>query len=87
MDKLILWLEGKKTIISAVATAIWGVLYQQGAIDQKTFQEGVVIGGCLMAVFMRIALAKQGQPGITVLHPENIKPTTDNLIQPKSGDV
>jgi hypothetical protein len=72
MQNLIIWLEGKKTIISAIATAIWGALYQQGVIDTKTFQTGTVIGGCLIAVFMRLALAKQTQPGITVLHPQDM---------------
>jgi predicted benzoate:H+ symporter BenE len=84
MQKIIDYLEGKKTLISAMATAIWGALYQQHVISTETFQAGAVLGGCLVAVFMRLAIAKQSQPGITVLHPAGFNPTPDDLIAVKN---
>jgi hypothetical protein len=79
MKKIIDYLEGKRTIITAVATAIWTALWQQGIITDKAFHGGVVAGGCLMAIFLRLAMLKQSQPGITVLHPVDVKPTAENL--------
>lgn len=66
MQKVIDFLNGKKTIISAIATAIWTALFQQGVIDEKTFQGGAVAGACLVAVFMRLAIQKQSQIRIGV---------------------
>jgi hypothetical protein len=70
MQKIIDYLNGKKTVISAIATAIWGALYSQHVINDQTFQAGAVV---------------ECQPGITVLHPADVKPTVDVLIQPANS--
>lgn len=58
MNKLISWLDGKKTIISALAGAIWTVLFQQKFIDQNTFETGGAIAAFLGILFMRLAINK-----------------------------
>ena len=58
MQKIIDYLEGKRTFITAVATAIWTALWQQGLITDKAFHGGVVAGGLLIAVFIRLAMNK-----------------------------
>lgn len=56
MQNILSWLIGKRTIIAATATAIWGALYTQGVISQQVFQAGAVIGISISHIFLRLAM-------------------------------
>ncbi len=61
MKKILEWLDGKKSILTAVTTGFFGVLMQQGIIGKETGELLMTVGGTLFAIFLRLGVKKSGK--------------------------
>lgn len=59
-QKIRSFLDGKKSILTAIATGVIGILMKEGVIGADMGKLLMMIGGVLYGVFLRIGVKKSG---------------------------